>query len=57
MHQCLLIKHCVFVCLCVCVCVCVFRLGRVSDCESVSPALVQMKETTGALERKEPDKT
>ncbi len=26
-------------CVCVCVCVCVFRL-RVSDCESVSPALV-----------------
>ncbi len=33
----------------------IFRLGRVRDCESVSPALVQMKETTGALERKQPD--
>lgn len=30
-------------------------LGSISDCESVSTALVQMKARTGALEKQQPD--
>ena len=32
-----------------------FHLGSTSDCDSISPALVQIKGTTGAIERQKQD--